>query len=324
MKDSRELTTIFSAYLEDYLRELPDDNLYTPVVYSLRSGGKRLRPVLLLVSATGYGAAVEEALPAALAIEIFHNFTLLHDDVMDNARIRRGKPSVYHKWNLNTAILSGDVMLIQAYELLTRLPAGCLNQLLPVFNTAAREVCEGQQADMDFENREQVSRDEYLQMIRRKTAALLAASLRMGAITGGADTEEQNTIYELGIRLGLAFQLQDDLLDTFGDEQRLGKKIGGDISENKKTMLYVLTYERADDADRKTLIEAYRTKPERPAEKILAVKSLFEKYDAHREVAAMVHQYSREATELLKALRLSGEAGQSLATYIDKLAQRDY
>ena len=213
--------------------------LYEPIAYALAAGGKRLRPQLAILGAQVFGANKKVVMPAAQALEVFHNFTLLHDDVMDHASVRRGRPTVHVKWNENTAILSGDQMLIEAYKCLERLPKDKLPKVLQLFNKMATEVCEGQQYDVDFEHQTDVTLDDYLQMIRLKTAVLLATALHIGAYLAGATKKQQQALYEYGIHIGLAFQIQDDLLDCFGDQATFGKAIGGDIAENKKTFLWL-------------------------------------------------------------------------------------
>ena len=221
----------------DWSRE--PKGLYEPIGYTLAAGGKRVRPQLALLATKLFGGKEEDVLPAALALEVFHNFTLLHDDVMDKAQVRRGRPTVQVKWNENTAILSGDQMMIEAYKLLSQVPEKKLAKTLRLFNQMATEICEGQQYDVDFESREDVTIPEYMEMIRLKTSVLLATALQIGAYIGYANEEQQKKIYEYGIHVGLAFQIQDDMLDCYGDEANFGKAIGGDIAENKKTYLWL-------------------------------------------------------------------------------------
>ena len=221
----------------DWSRE--PKGLYEPIGYTLAAGGKRVRPQLALLATKLFGGKEEDALPAALALEVFHNFTLLHDDVMDKAAVRRGRPTVHVKWNENTAILSGDQMMIEAYKLLSQVPEKKLAKTLRLFNKMATEICEGQQYDVDFESRDDVTIPEYMEMIRLKTSVLLATALRIGAYIAYANDEQQRKIYEYGIHVGLAFQIQDDMLDCYGDEATFGKAIGGDIAENKKTYLWL-------------------------------------------------------------------------------------
>ena len=252
MQTNEQLLDLLENYLAQ--RELPTEpeRLYDPIRYSLAGGGKRLRPMLLLLSCGLFADDVDVALPAAAAVEIFHNFTLLHDDIMDNAAVRRGKPSVYARWGGNVAILSGDAMLISAYRLLAQAPPALLPRILEVFNTMALGVCEGQQYDMDFESKQKVSVVEYMSMIELKTSVLVAGSAMMGAILGGADEEQSRRLYQFAIELGMAFQLQDDLLDSYGGEE-LGKTIGGDILEGKKSYLMVTAMSRADEEQREML-----------------------------------------------------------------------
>ncbi len=271
--------------IENYLTRIdfPSDPelLYAPIGYSLTEGGKRLRPMLVLLSCQLFSDKVQQAFPAAAAVELFHNFTLLHDDIMDNAAVRRGKPSVYAKWGQNVAILSGDAMLIEAYRLLGESAPQLLPQILQTFNTMALEVCEGQQYDMDFEHKPKVSVVEYTHMIELKTSVLLAGSAVIGATIGGASQEDCRKIRRFATELGLAFQLQDDLLDSYGD-QRLGKAIGGDILEGKKTYLMVTAMSRADEADREILRNTHRDNQLSDAEKIAAVKAVYDRYDIPR------------------------------------------
>lgn len=236
--------------VEDAIKARPvngfPDELYQPVNYMMSLGGKRLRPVLVLMGCELYQGNVNDALPAALAVEVFHNFTLVHDDIMDKALIRRGKPTVHVKWNETVAILSGDLMMIKATDLLCESPSGELKKLIRLFNQTAIEVCEGQQIDMNFETRQDVSEEEYLHMISLKTAVLLGCSLQLGAIIGGATAEESEALYQFGKHIGIAFQIQDDILDSFGEGEQTGKKVGGDISSNKKTLLLIHARNKAN------------------------------------------------------------------------------
>ena len=235
---------------------LPAETVAPPTIhkamrYSLFAGGKRMRPALLLMANELFDGETDAAIPAALGIEVFHNFTLLHDDIMDKAPLRRSKPTVHRKWDVNTAILSGDVMLVKVYDMLSVLEPELLSRALPVFNTTAREVCEGQQLDMDFESLATVSEKQYLEMIRLKTAVLLGFSLQFGAMLAGAPEEEQNMLYEFGTSVGIGFQLKDDLLDVYADKKKFGKQVGGDIIANKKTFLLIKALENAKGKDRK-------------------------------------------------------------------------
>ena len=278
MHTNEQLQSLIENYLAQAEFPAEPELLYAPISYSLAGGGKRLRPMLVLLSYGLFGDDVQQALPAAGAVEVFHNFTLLHDDIMDNAAIRRGKPSVHAKWGQNVAILSGDAMLIYAYKLLGSLPAERVAQVLATFNTMALEVCEGQQYDMDFEQKQKVSVVEYMHMIELKTSALLAGSTQIGALLGSASEEDCRKLRRFAVELGLAFQLQDDLLDSYGDE-RLGKAIGGDILEGKKTYLVVTAMSRADEATRQKLRTLLADGGMEPAQKIAAVKAVFDRLD---------------------------------------------
>ena len=275
--------------------------LYAPIAYALSSGGKRLRMQLVLSGCRVVGGNEAEALPFAQAIEVFHNFTLLHDDVMDKADVRRGKPTVHVKWNDNTAILSGDQMLIEAYRLLEQVPAARLPQLLHLFSQTATEVCEGQQYDVDFEQRDDVQISEYIEMIRLKTSVLLAAALKGGGIIGGAGDKEQEALYNYGIHLGLAFQIQDDLLDCFGDPQTFGKAIGGDISCNKKTYLMLSALKNADPAQREQ-IAGWLAQTTPSQQKIDAMKGLYVATNAREAAEQAIREHTRKALECLQAL----------------------
>ena len=264
----------------DWSRE--PKGLYEPIGYTLAAGGKRVRPQLALLATKLFGGKEEDVLPAALALEVFHNFTLLHDDVMDKAAVRRGRPTVHVKWNENTAILSGDQMMIEAYKLLSQVPEKKLAKTLRLFNQMATEICEGQQYDVDFESRDDVTIPEYMEMIRLKTSVLLATALRIGAYIAYANDEQQKKIYEYGIHVGLAFQIQDDMLDCYGDEATFGKAIGGDIAENKKTYLW-LTAAAKGSKDELALRD--ESKDERFKRVMAVYKRLRVKAAAEKEIA---------------------------------------
>ena len=283
----------------DWSRE--PQGLYAPIAYALSSGGKRLRMQLVLAGCRLVGGNERDALPFAEAIEVFHNFTLLHDDVMDRADVRRGMPTVHVKWNDNTAILSGDQMLISAYQLLEGAPAQHLAELLRLFTQTATEICEGQQYDVDFEHRDDVQISDYIEMIRLKTSVLLAAALQGGAIIGGANKAEQEALYNYGIHLGLAFQIQDDLLDCFGDPATFGKAIGGDISCNKKTFLLLTALQNADVAQRADL-NRWLAQSEPSAEKIEAVKQLYIATRAREAAEQAIAEHTDHALDCLNSL----------------------
>ena len=251
-------------------------SLYEPIRYIMSLGGKRLRPMLTLLSYSLFKDNVKEAVPYAIAVESFHNFTLMHDDIMDKAPLRRGKTTVHEKWNTNTAILSGDVMLIKVYNMFLGLDSSQLKTVLASFNKCAAEVCEGQQWDMEFETTDRVSEKQYLEMIRLKTAVLLGFSLELGVILGGAPASDQRALREFGTNIGIGFQLKDDLLDAFADPKKFGKQVGGDILANKKTYLLIKALERAEGKTKKELLFWLQAKKYRKTEKVRAVKQIFE------------------------------------------------
>ena len=277
--------------------------LYEPIEYTLAAGGKRVRPQLAMIACQMFGGKEEEVLPAALALEVFHNFTLLHDDVMDKADVRRGRATVHVKWNENTAILSGDQMLIEAYKLLAGVPADKLSNVLQLFNKMATEICEGQQYDVDFESQEQVAMEEYLKMIRLKTSVLLATALQIGGYIAGANEEQQEALYQFGINVGLGFQIQDDILDVWGDPETFGKAVGGDISCNKKTFVYLEAMRRlGDEAIGNELQQWYSQVLEDNTTKIAAVKEIFEQLDVRTACEKVVEDYTQKALALLNQL----------------------
>ncbi len=303
---NNEILELFEGSLAQLCMPEEPELLYMPIIYSMSGGGKRLRPVLLLLTAEAFGGSAEEAMPAALAVEIFHNFTLLHDDIMDNADVRRGKPSVYAKWGGNVALLSGDAMLISAYKSLAKVSSERLPRVLNIFSDMALEVCEGQQYDMDFESMSKVSVEEYMQMIERKTSALLSGSAMIGATMAGASEEDVKKIYRFATELGLAFQLQDDVLDSFGD-MALGKKIGGDILEGKKTFLMVHALNRASEDEREVLTKTHLRKDISDEQKIAMVKSLYEKLDVKRVAEQQIELRFERALAVLDTLSIAGE-----------------
>ena len=301
--------------------------LYEPIEYTLAAGGKRVRPQLAMIASQLFGGKDEEVLPAALALEVFHNFTLLHDDVMDKADVRRGRPTVHVKWNENTAILSGDQMLIEAYKLLSGVPADKLPKVLQLFNKMATEICEGQQYDVDFESQEHVTIDEYLKMIRLKTSVLLANALQTGAYIASADEQAQEALYQFGINIGLAFQIQDDILDVWGDPKTFGKAVGGDISCNKKTFVYLEAMRRGGERrggerrEGERLEEWYSQVLEDNTEKIAAVKEIFERLDVRAACEKVVEDYTQKALALLDQLP-QNTATEQLRQLANKLTTR--
>lgn len=298
--------------------------LYEPIRYILDLGGKRMRPVLVLLSADLYGAALESALPAAMAVEVFHNFSLVHDDIMDAAPLRRGRATVHRKWDTNTAILSGDAMLIKAYQHLEAYPPELFKPLSVLFSQTALQVCEGQQFDMEFENRDDVTLPEYLRMIELKTAVLLGCGLQMGALVGGAPEAEQLAIYDFGISLGIAFQLQDDYLDAFGNPETFGKQVGGDIIENKKTYLYLQALGLASEAEARELCDLYTIKPHDPRAKVERVCQLFRQCGADTATQAQIAAYTARAFEQLEGLSGNPSAKKALRGFGEWLLRRDF
>lgn len=300
--------------------------LYEPIAYALSGGGKRLRPMLALLACDLCGGQQQEVLPAALALEVFHNFTLLHDDVMDHASIRRSRPSVNARFGENAAILSGDQMLIEAYKLIAQVPADKQTKTLSYFNEMATGVCEGQQLDMDFEKLPltAVTQEEYINMIRLKTSFLLAYALKIGALIGGAGQEQQEAIYAFGIHLGLAFQIQDDLLDVYGDEATFGKAIGGDICEGKKTFIFLVARDNTDDATRQSLFEAMALPhgtAEQRKEKVERVTTLYNNAHARAMAEQTIAQHTHQALKQLTCFP-DGEAKQTLISLAEQLVTR--
>lgn len=320
IKSLNELRTVFTDYLEaERFREAPKE-LYEPNNYILHLGGKRLRPILVLLGCELMGDQTEKALPAALSVEYFHNYTLIHDDIMDQARLRRGREAVHIRYGLNAAILSGDVLLIYAYHYLNKYPDQLLKQLLGILNRTAIEVCEGQSMDLSFESRDSVEESEYLEMIRLKTSVLLAAALKIGALVGGASAETADKLYEYGVNLGLAFQIQDDLLDTYGDDQ-VGKVIGGDIRQNKKTILLIRALECESDAGSGELAGLLEASGITSTEKIAAVKAIYEKHAVLEYVTAKRDAYVATALNALETIDCPQTPLRSL---VDALVKRDF
>lgn len=295
----------FLESLKDFEVTKDPQSLYEPINYILSLGGKRLRPVLTLMTCDIFNSDYKQAMNAALAVEVFHNFSLIHDDIMDEAPLRRGQETVHKKWDLNTGILSGDAMLILAYQLFENYTPNIFQSLAKLFSKTALEVCEGQQYDMDFETRDDVTIPEYLQMIEYKTAVLVGAAMKMGAIVAEASDEDQNAIYEFGKNLGIAFQLQDDYLDAFGNPETFGKQIGGDIIENKKTYLYLKALELSDDTQKEELRHLYSLNPKDNTDKIEIVKSIFEASGSSNASKAAIELYTNKAFTVLETLSIS-------------------
>lgn len=316
-----EILELFEGALAQMQTPEEPELLYAPIIYSMSGGGKRLRPVLLLITTEAFGGDIEEAMPAALAVEIFHNFTLLHDDIMDNADVRRGKPSVFAKWGGNVALLSGDAMLITAYKHLARVSPEVLPRVMTIFSDMALEVCEGQQYDMDFETMEGVLVEDYMQMIERKTSALLSGSAMIGATMAGASANDIRKIYRFATELGIAFQLQDDVLDSYGDEA-LGKKIGGDILEGKQTFLMVQAMSRADEKEREVLRNTHRDSKLSNEEKIARVKALYDKLDVRHLAEQQIELRFERALSALAELSIEKSRTANLQEFARNLMGR--
>ena len=296
--------------------------LYAPIQYILKLGGKRLRPILTLMTADYFSGDYKKAMNAGLAVELFHNFSLIHDDIMDNAPLRRGKETVHEKWDVNTGILSGDAMLILAYQLFEIYEPQMFQQLARLFSKTALEVCEGQQYDVDFETRDDVTIPEYIKMIDYKTAVLIGASMKMGAIVADASDGCKTGIYEFGRNLGIAFQLQDDYLDAFGDPKTFGKQVGGDIIANKKTFLYLTAQEKSDKSEAETLSHLFNISPSDPTDKIATVKAIFETTGAAKATIAEIEKYTLKANSVLENIKLSDDKKQSLKAFGEWLMKR--
>jgi geranylgeranyl diphosphate synthase type II len=312
----------FITYLENQNINKEPKNLYQPIDYILSLGGKRMRPVLTLLSAEIFDTDYKEALPAAMAVEVFHNFSLVHDDIMDDAPLRRGKQTVHEKWNINTGILSGDAMLILAYQYFEQYEPDVFRDLAMLFSKTALEVCEGQQWDVDFETRADVSIPEYLKMIEYKTAVLVAAAMKMGAIIANTSTENANLIYDFGLHLGLAFQLQDDYLDAFGDPETFGKQVGGDIIENKKTYLYLKALEFSSDEKATQLQTLFASQLEDNSAKIKTAKVIFNESGATIATQEAIEMFTLKAFETLEKMTISEDKKKILKTFGENLMGR--
>ncbi len=297
--------------------------LYTPIEYILSIGGKRIRPALTLMTCDLLADDYQKALPAAMAVEMFHNFSLIHDDIMDNAPLRRGYPTVHEKWDVSTGILSGDAMLILAYRYFESYDAEKFQDLAKLFSKTALEVCEGQQLDMDFENRDDVGMEEYILMIEQKTAVLLGAAMKMGAIVADASSEEQEKLYEFGKNLGIAFQLQDDYLDTFGDPKFFGKQKGGDIIANKKTILFLLAKNLGSPTQVTELLHLFSVTPKDSEQKIKTVKEIYNQSGVVQATRNQIEKYRRIALDNLENLSLPESKKTWLKIFVSELMERN-
>ena len=314
---------IITTHFKSLALKKEPKNLYEPIQYILSLGGKRLRPVLTLMSAEVFDVDCQKALSAATAVEVFHNFSLIHDDIMDDAPLRRGNETVHEKWNINTGILSGDAMLILAYQYFEGYEPTIFMELAKLFSKTALEVCEGQQYDVDFETRDDVTISEYLKMIEYKTAVLVGASMKMGAIVAETSIENANAIYDFGLNLGVAFQLQDDYLDAFGNPETFGKQVGGDIIENKKTYLYLKAIEFASSNEKEQLLHLFSIQPSDNADKINSVKDIFNQTGASEATQKAIQNYTFKAFETLEKMNISNDKKAILKAFGEKLMSRN-
>ena len=318
-----EYIKIFEDYLKKELKYIKPENLYNPVKYLLESGGKRLRPIIALNVSELLGGKISDTLPAAAALEIFHNFTLAHDDIMDNSMLRRGKKTINSKWDNNTGILSGDVMLIISYEVLNQYQDSKYIHLSKKLTEISRLVCEGQQADMDFASKNDITENEYFEMIKNKTAVLIGCSFMFGGIVAEANDLNTNLLYEIGLNLGIAFQLEDDLLDCFGDQEKFGKKIGGDIIEKKKTLLYLFTNLKLESEKKLEFENIFNSNEITESEKINSIKLFYETSGALKYVKNKVKVYFDKADQLINKLELDNDTKIKLNQFSKTLLNRE-
>jgi len=321
MHTTSELQEIIEKAIKGLSYSNHPKNLYDPISYIMNLGGKRLRPALVLLAADLFNGSLDEALPAALAIETFHNFTLIHDDIMDNAPLRRGQQTVHEKWGTNNAILSGDVMMVESNKLLTKVKVSVLKEVLDTFNATAQGVCEGQQLDMEFESRNDVSIEEYIDMIRLKTAVLVGGAMKIGAIVGGANEADANLIYDFGENLGIAFQLQDDILDVYGDPEKFGKQVGGDIIANKKTYLLLKLQEIVNTEDAVLLDQQAGNKD--TLLKIEHVTALYNQYDVKDLAVEQMRNYLDKAFAALSAINVPQHQKEEISGLANELMNRE-
>lgn len=327
MYSVEELQKIINTEIDNRSEELNKLNpvkLYGPVEYSLKIGGKRLRPVLLLLSYNLFSETINDALSTAIAIEVFHNFTLLHDDIMDKAEVRRNQPTVNKKFNENSAILSGDAMAFLAYKYLLESKSERVLEVIKLFSDTAVEVCEGQQFDMDFEDRMDVKESEYLEMIRLKTAVLIACSLKAGALLANVGNDVANQLYNFGINLGIGFQLQDDLLDSFGNQKTFGKRIGGDILANKKTFLLIKALDSAPDRTKRDLLDWIEKENYVEEEKISGVKNIYTQLKINKLIQNKIDCYFQQSVQILQNIPIDKNKKQPLFALCNQMLKRDY
>ena len=324
MHSIEQLQTIVNKAIADTKYTSEPAELYEPISYLMQLGGKRMRPVLVLISTELFGADVLKALDAAIGIELFHNFTLMHDDIMDKAPLRRGNPTVHVKWNESAAILSGDVMFVEAYKLMIKVEDSILRDVLDIFSDTASGVCQGQQADMNFEKRDHVSLDEYIEMIRLKTAVLLAGSMQIGALIGGAEKEQAHLLYEFGENLGLAFQLQDDILDVYGDPEKFGKQVGGDILADKKTFLLIKARELAKGETAVELDKWLNNSNVIPENKVNAITTIYNSIGVRKLAEAEMENYVLKALNALDKIAVDNSRKELLRKFAEHLLIREH
>lgn len=322
MQSISELQLYVNQELNEINFIVEPSHLYAPIQYVIEIGGKRIRPALLLFCCQMYSNEGRKSLDAAFAVEIFHNFTLLHDDIMDNAPLRRNKPTVHEKWDANTAILSGDAMMIKSYQYLANTEPSILPQVLALFNKTALQVCEGQQFDMDFESDPDVAESDYIKMITLKTAVLLAASMKMGALIGGAPEKEAQLLYDFGINMGILFQLQDDLLDVYGNPDQFGKRVGGDIVSNKKTFLLLNALNRSKGNQRKELEDLLLDGDVAPEVKVEKVVAIYDALNIKELTQQKMDEYHLKAIKCLSDLTVDEEYKEELVNFASNLMKR--
>lgn len=323
MHSIHQLQTIINKAIAETKYTAKPAELYEPISYLMELGGKRMRPVLVLHSTELFGGDIFKALDAAIGIELFHNFTLMHDDIMDKAPLRRGKATVHVKWNESAAILSGDVMFVEAYKLMIKVDDRILREVLDVFSDTASGVCQGQQADMNFERRDNVSIEEYLHMIRQKTAVLVAGSMQIGALIGGAEKKEARLLYEFGVNLGLAFQLQDDILDVYGNPAIFGKQVGGDILSNKKTFMLIKAKELAQEEVAADLDQWMNNSSTLPAEKINAITTIYNQLEVRKLAEREMEYFVNKALDALEQVSVDSSKKQLLHSFAEDLLIRE-
>jgi geranylgeranyl diphosphate synthase, type II len=323
MHSTEDLQAIIQKKLDGFCRKNGDESILQPVNYIVQLGGKRIRPLLTLLSADLFSDEIEPAVYPAIAMEIFHNFTLMHDDIMDNAPLRRGKPTVHERWNRDVAILSGDAMLIQAYQLIVKTNPACLPAVLDTFNTTSLEVCKGQQLDMEFQSRNDVSIEEYIEMIRLKTSVLLGGAMKIGAIIAEASEDDQRRIYDFAINLGISFQLWDDYLDTFGDAAKIGKQVGGDILANKKTFLMIQAMAMAS-SEKKSMLIGLLEDSDNAEKKVQLITQLFRELNLNTLLEQRVEDYYQRALQNLSDIDAPSDRKEKIASLATSLRHREF